>query len=353
MSVCEKEAFIKTYTVAHLGCGGRGSDHVRALAACKPRLKLAALCDLDSGRLNAASALIGGGPALYTDVEAMLAKEKPDIFSFCTHPNARLEFVQAGVRYGVKAIVTEKPMALSVQDARALCKTADAAGVKLVVSHQHKYGGHWQKVKEIVATGKLGRVRTIHATSLGWMQHYATHLIDYSMWLNDYSPVVKVAGHIHGRDYFGAGESHPSPGYFMGHMEFANGVRGLVECGTFTPEQEPGIHFWMNAGATVVGTEGVARVIVGKGWEAVTRDGVFSDYDVSFDGVKDSIPLHLEVADWLDDKTRLHCCRGELACHGFEVMMAICLSGLEHKPVDLPLWRNDDVTARMLAEVPA
>jgi hypothetical protein len=103
----------------------------------------------------------------------------------------------------------------------------------------------------------------------------------------------------------------------------------------------------------VVGTEGVARVIVGKGCEAVTRDGVFSDCSVSFDGVKDSIPLHLEVADWLDDKARLHCCRGELACHGFEVMMAICLSGLERRPVDLPLSRNDDVTARMLAEVPA
>jgi len=344
---------VKTYTVAHLGCGGRGSDHVRALAACKPRLKLIALCDLDTGRLNAGSAMIGGGPALYTDVEAMLAKEKPDIFSFCTHPHARLPFVEAGVRHGVKAIVTEKPMALSVQDARALCKTADAAGVKLVVSHQHKYGGHWQKVKAIVASGKIGRIRTIHATSLGWMQHYATHLIDYSLWLNDYSPVVRVAGHIHGRDYFGAGESHPSPGYFMGHLEFANGVRGLVECGTFTPEQEPGIPFWLNAGATVVGTEGIARVIVGKGWEAVTRDGVFSDCSVRFDGVKDSIPLHLEVADWLDDKTRLHGCRGELACHGFEVMMAICLSGLEHKPVDLPLSRNDDVTARMLAEVPA
>jgi hypothetical protein len=173
------------------------------------------------------------------------------------------------------------------------------------------------------------------------------------MWLNDYSPALRVAGHIHGRDHFIAKESHPSPGYFMGHIEFANGVRGFIECGTFTPPQQPDIRFWMNAGATVVGTEGVARVIVGKGWEAATRDGVSGSDDAKFDGIKDSIPLHLEVADCLDDPTKLHCCRGELACHGFEVMMAICLSALEHKPMDLPLKRNDDVTARMMAELPA
>ncbi len=64
---------MKTYTVAHLGCGGRGSDHVRALAACKPRLKLVALCDLDSGRLNTASAMIDGGPALWGTASASMA----------------------------------------------------------------------------------------------------------------------------------------------------------------------------------------------------------------------------------------------------------------------------------------
>ena len=37
---------MKTYTVAHLGCGGRGSEHVLALKAAAPRLKLVAACDL-------------------------------------------------------------------------------------------------------------------------------------------------------------------------------------------------------------------------------------------------------------------------------------------------------------------
>jgi predicted dehydrogenase len=342
-----------TYTVAHLGCGPRGRDHIRAIAAAGQRLKLLALCDKDAARLNQAAQGLTSAPRLYGGADEMLAAHRVDIFSFCTQPETRLALVELGIKHGVKAIVLEKPMATSLSEARAMCQAAQRAGVKLVISHQHKYAQHWQNVKRIVSTGQIGRVRTIHATSLGWMMHYATHLIDYAMWLNDYSPTVRVAGHVHGRDYMASGETHPSPGYFLGHLEFANEVRGIIECGTFAPPQEPGVSFWMNAGATVVGTEGLAQVVVGKGWRAVTKSGVVGSNEVSFRGMEDSIPLHLEVADWLDDPTRLHCCRGELACHGFEVMLAICQSALEKRRIDLPLKESSDTFARLLAEVPA
>ena len=41
------------------------------------------------------------------------------------------------------------------------------AGVKAVVSHQHRYGEHYKKVKEIVASGALGRVHTVYGTADG------------------------------------------------------------------------------------------------------------------------------------------------------------------------------------------
>ncbi len=43
----------------------------------------------------------------------------------------------------------KKPMALSMNEAIEIRKAVNAAGVKTVVSHQHRYGQHYQKVKEL------------------------------------------------------------------------------------------------------------------------------------------------------------------------------------------------------------
>ena len=59
------------------------------------------------------------------------------------------------------------------------------AGVKAVVSHQHRYGAHYRKVKEIIASGALGRIHTVYGAATGWMTHMLSHLIDYTRWYND------------------------------------------------------------------------------------------------------------------------------------------------------------------------
>ena len=51
----------------------------------------------------------------------------------------------------------------------------------------------------------------------------------------------------------------------------------------------------------------------------------------------DMPPYIQEMADWLDDDTRVHSCNFQSAYQGFEIMMAFCRSVAQGGQVALPL----------------
>ena len=337
------------YSVALLGCGPRGQQHAKAFLENSDRFNLVALCDKDSERLQSLSSILNI-PKTYTNAEVMLSSERPDVFCFATLPQIRFELVELGVKHGVKAIAYEKPMATSLAEARRIHDLCKEAEVKTIVSHQHKYGSHWGKVKELIDSGEIGKIHTIHATAKGWLLQYGTHLVDCMMFLNGGYRGLWVVGHVHGKGKLL--DSHPSPDYAMGQIEFENGVRGIVECGTLAPDQPGKNMFWLNAGATVYGSGGYAQVIVGSGWQAVTRSssGLISGPG-GFDVVKDQSPYIKDLADWLDNPTKIHPCNGEVTYHGFELAMGICLSSLEKRKINLPLKTSEPIVERLRREL--
>src|ERR1051326_4677842 len=136
--------------------GKRGRHHAAAFKN-NPRFELAGLCSRDRARLEAAAA--GLGPVRTAGGPLPLAREgSPDVFCFCTPPEVRLELIRVGIESGAKLIAYEKPMALSMNEAIAIRQAVQSAGVKTVVSHQHRYGQHYQKVAEILASEAIGRV---------------------------------------------------------------------------------------------------------------------------------------------------------------------------------------------------
>ncbi len=148
------------------------------------------------------------------------------------------------------------------------------AGVKAVVSHQHRYGEHYRKVKEIIASGALGRVHTVYGTSTGWMMHMLSHLIDYTRWYNAEAEAQWVMAQAAGRGKLT--DNHPSPDYIAGFIQFANGVRGVVECGAGAPDVPEVEDWWRKCRIGAQGTDGFAEVLTGGGWRAVTKDGASS-----------------------------------------------------------------------------
>lgn len=135
--------------------------------------------------------------------------------------------IKLGIESFAKLIAFEKPVALTSGELFAIRDLIRKAGVKAIVSHQHRYGVHYRKVKEFAASGALGRVHTVYGTATGWMTHLLSHLIDYTCWFNSYSPGAWVMAQAAGRHKFT--DNHPSPDYLGGFVQFANGVRGFTK----------------------------------------------------------------------------------------------------------------------------
>jgi predicted dehydrogenase len=327
------------YRVVVVGMGKRGMHHAQAFQA-NERFQVVGVCDIDSARMDAAAAKFGA--ARDTDALKLAMGVKPDVFCFCTLPGIRSEMIRAGIKSGARLIAFEKPVALNTCEGFQVKKLLDESGVKAVVSHQHRYGEHYRKVKEIIAGGALGRVHTVYGTASGWMMHMISHLIDYMRWYNNQAPAQWVMGQAAGRGKFA--DLHPSPDYIGGFVQFANGVRGIVECGAGAPDVPEIDYWWRKCRIGAQGTEGFAEVLTGGGWRAVTKNGVSSgpgcmNYDL------DMPPYIQEMADWLDDDRKVHSCNFDSAYAGFEIMMALCRSVAKGGQIALPLTEPADEIA--------
>jgi len=324
----------KKYSVAVYGTGKRGKLHIETFHK-DGRFEVVAVGGRNAERL-AAAAQLASNPKTYTDSALMLRETKPDVFCFCTPPAVRLPMVRLGVEHGAKLIAYEKPMATSLKEAWEIMELCRKAGVKTVVSHQTKYGAHFQKVKEIISSGALGRIHTVYGTTLGWLLQMGTHVVDYVRYFNGEAEAQWVFGQVSGRQKLT--DSHPSPDYAFGEIQFANGVRGVVEIGSLAPDVPEVEYFWHKVRIGAQGTEGFAEALIGGGWRAVTRDsrGPISGPGC-FNYSLDQPPYVRDIAVWLDDPARVHPCNGESAYKGFEIVMGICRSAIERRAIELPL----------------
>ena len=321
------------YSVVVVGLGKRGKHHTAAFQA-SDRFEVVGICDIDEARMAQAKAELGPNVETSTDAAALTSSLKPDVFCFCTMPHLREPFIRIGIEGGAKLIAFEKPVADSSAAGMAVKKLIDDGGVKAVVSHQHRYGVHYAKVGEIVASGALGNVHTIYASAPGWMMHMASHMIDYMRGYNGNAEAEWVMAQAAGDGKLG--DNHPSPDYIAGFVQFANGVRGVLELGAGAPNVPEVGKWWGRNRIRVMGDGGYAEVLTNGGWRAVTSDGVASGEGVM--NYAHDTPLYVQdMADWLDDGSKVHPCNFESAYKGAEIMMGLCRSVVDGGQVALPL----------------
>jgi phthalate 4,5-cis-dihydrodiol dehydrogenase len=105
----------------------------------------------------------------YPDLPAMLRDAPLDAVYIATPTELHPDHV-AQVCAAKKHVLTEKPMAIRVEQAQAMVDAAERAGVVLQVGHSHSYDLPIARMREIVASGALGRVRMIHTWNFtDWM----------------------------------------------------------------------------------------------------------------------------------------------------------------------------------------
>jgi len=98
------------YRSAFLGCGPRARQHADAYRFVKQG-KMVAICDLDEKQLDAFSKEFNIR-ACYTDIRAMLGKERPDLLHIVTPPGLRVPLMSIAPEYEVPVVIIEKPIAI-------------------------------------------------------------------------------------------------------------------------------------------------------------------------------------------------------------------------------------------------
>ncbi len=131
-----------------------------------------------SRRANLKRALASpGGPRGYENYQEMLGAEKLDIAILCPENARHAEVAQAAAGHGVH-MVTEKPMAASLEHALRMASAAEKAGVALAVNWPITWNPTFRRLKELLDNGAIGEVWELkwrNPASLGPLAHGSTH----------------------------------------------------------------------------------------------------------------------------------------------------------------------------------
>jgi predicted dehydrogenase len=146
--------------VGVIGYGYWGSKHVRVLNSL-PDVEVTVI-DRDEQRLREA---MGSFPSVRVSTDLASELENLDAVVVSTPPAAHAKVALEAINAGLHALV-EKPLANSVAEAEELVAAARAKDVRLMVGHTFEYNAAVWKLKEIVASGQLGRVLYIDAARL-------------------------------------------------------------------------------------------------------------------------------------------------------------------------------------------
>jgi predicted dehydrogenase len=182
------------YRAAIIGCGKIGSEfaddprvpgiysHAGAYSACD-RTELVAICDADSARLSRCGNRWNIA-ARYQNPLDMLRQEEPDIVSICTPDETHARLVSLALQAsGVRAVLAEKPLALSVQEARNLTQLADSRGICLAVNYSRRFAPSFRKVREFIKAGRIGAIQKVGGYYTKGVSHNGTHWFDLARFL--------------------------------------------------------------------------------------------------------------------------------------------------------------------------
>lgn len=140
--------------VGIIGCGNIFPMHAISILQ-NPSLTLVAVCDIKLDRVEAASKKYGGNP--YTDYKVMFEKEHLDAVHICTPHYLHAPMTIDAASFGIH-VLTEKPMAIHVNDAKQMIEACTKHKVKLGVIFQNRYNKGAVFLKERLQSGKLGKL---------------------------------------------------------------------------------------------------------------------------------------------------------------------------------------------------
>lgn len=143
--------------IGMIGVGGRGSGHLRAMMGRDAEVKVVAISDIYSKRNDAAlsTAKISGSD-LHKDYRDLLARSDVDGVIISTPDHWHAPMAIDAMRAG-KDVYLEKPVTLTIDEARQVAEVSRETGAVLQVGCQHSSDKRHLKARELVEDGWIGQ----------------------------------------------------------------------------------------------------------------------------------------------------------------------------------------------------
>jgi predicted dehydrogenase len=300
---------------AIVGVGMMGREHAAILAA-SPAAELVIACDMDP---DAAGRLPSGVP-LEGDLEAALDTPGLEAAIVATPPEHHRTAVAAALERGL-AVLCEKPLAGSLEDADAIVALGSRPGARLVIGHMLRFDPRYRAIAEAVHAGRLGR--PIQLTMRGNVPDFEgramagrvslavenlVHAFDLWAWL--VGPIVRVHGEASATEALGPGIVDS----VVVTVRFGSGAVGTLASAWNMPT---GLGYASESFFSLLGSEGLAWVdgrdsgtgIVGPGMTSFPSTVAWADpsgvphglYRVEVEhflaGVRDDRPWPVSLAE--------------------------------------------------------
>ena len=167
------------------------------------------LSDINPGRLEYAKKRMNVSCPTFTDFDAMLKKVKPELVIVTTVDADHDKFIIKALDSGAD-VITEKPMTTDEVKCKAILDAEKRSGKKVTVAFNYRHGPHMMKMKELLASNRIGKITSVDfnwmlnvyhgadyfrrwhgitARSGGLWVHKSTHHFDLLNWWVDSDPV--------------------------------------------------------------------------------------------------------------------------------------------------------------------
>ena len=155
---------------ALIGCGRIAPNHIGS--ALDHKLNIQAVCDVKEEKAAALLTQYGlSGVQIYTDYRKMLDDIQPDLVAVATESGYHAQIAIDCIRHGCNVII-EKPLALSMEDARRVIAARDEMGVVACINQQNRLNSPIQLLRKNLEEGRLGKL--FHGTlQMHWMRDEA------------------------------------------------------------------------------------------------------------------------------------------------------------------------------------
>lgn len=152
-----------------VGTGSRSYMYTNALLDTHKDVgELLAFCDTNQTRMDYANEVIGtkfGAKPRATyranEFDRMISEQKPDAVIVTSMDRTHHTYICRAMELGCDAI-TEKPMTTDEEKARQIIETISRTGKDLKVTFNYRYAPRNTRVKELLKSGEIGDVLSVH-----------------------------------------------------------------------------------------------------------------------------------------------------------------------------------------------